>query len=106
MVTRPRDRRSDHASYAEQADGGAPGDRDGCRRLVAPARGAEPRSDAGPEARRRPPANFVVSFPMVFRLDERAEEPWSLGRTAIDALAAGMLTFVMLDVATRLTGMP
>jgi cycloeucalenol cycloisomerase len=49
---------------------------------------------------------FIVSFPMVYRLDERVDDRWSLGRTAIDALAAGMLTFVLLDLATRLTGMP
>jgi cycloeucalenol cycloisomerase len=49
---------------------------------------------------------FVVSFPMVYRLDERADDVWSVGRTVVDALAAGMLTFVLLDLATRVTGMP
>ncbi|MGH7821457.1 MAG: hypothetical protein ACREQ9_16965 [Candidatus Binatia bacterium] len=50
---------------------------------------------------------FVVSFPMVYRLDEDAEKRWSLGRTAVDALAASMLVFVLLDLVTKLvTGAP
>ena len=47
---------------------------------------------------------FIVSFPMVYRLDEDADEPWSLGRTANEGLAAGMLTFILLDLATKWVG--
>ena len=47
---------------------------------------------------------FVVSFPMVYRLDEAAADDWSLGRTAIDALAAGMLVLFLLDGATKFVG--
>jgi cycloeucalenol cycloisomerase len=47
---------------------------------------------------------FIVSFPMVYRLDEPPDDDWTVGRTAIDALAAGMLTFVLLDVATAVIG--
>ena len=49
---------------------------------------------------------FIVSFPMVYRLDEDAGDRWTIGRTVGDALAAGMLTFVLLDLATRITGAP
>ena len=50
---------------------------------------------------------FVVSFPMVYRLDEDPAERWSIGRTVIEALAAGMLVFTLLDLATRfVTGAP
>jgi cycloeucalenol cycloisomerase len=49
---------------------------------------------------------FVVSFPMVSRLDEGPAENWSLGRTCTDALAAAMLTFVGLDLVTHVTGVP
>lgn len=47
---------------------------------------------------------FIVSFPLVARLDEQAEENWTLGRTALEALAAGMLTFTLLDLATQAIG--
>jgi cycloeucalenol cycloisomerase len=47
---------------------------------------------------------FVVSFPMVYRLDEPPDERWTVGRTVVEALAAGMLTFVLLDVATVAIG--
>jgi len=50
---------------------------------------------------------FIVSFPMVYRLDEDAEARWTVGRTAIEALAAGMLVFTLLDLVTRFaTGAP
>ncbi len=49
---------------------------------------------------------FVVSFPLVSRLDERAGENWALGRTALEALAAGMLTFILLDLVTTCIGAP
>lgn len=44
---------------------------------------------------------FVVSFPMVYRLDERPEDDWSPGRTAAEALAASMLVFLLLDLVAR-----
>ena len=47
---------------------------------------------------------FVVSFPMVYRLEEGRDECWPLSRVAIEALAAGMLVLVVLDLATRLVG--
>jgi cycloeucalenol cycloisomerase len=40
---------------------------------------------------------FVVSFPMVYRLDEAPGEDWSPGRTVVEALAAGMLVLFLLD---------
>ncbi|PSC68708.1 Cycloeucalenol cycloisomerase [Micractinium conductrix] len=41
---------------------------------------------------------FFVSFPMFFRMDEQPRaKPWSLWRTAVDALAAGMLVTCLLD---------
>jgi cycloeucalenol cycloisomerase len=49
---------------------------------------------------------FVVSFPMVSRLDEQPGEEWTVGRTLIDALAAGMLTFILLDLVTACIGAP
>ncbi len=48
---------------------------------------------------------FVVSFPMVYRLDEgRHDEPWSLSRVLIEASAAGMLTLFLIDAATWMIG--
>ncbi len=47
---------------------------------------------------------FVVSFPMIYRLDERSEENWPVGRVCVEALAAGMLLLLLLDNATRLVG--
>jgi cycloeucalenol cycloisomerase len=47
---------------------------------------------------------FVVSFPMVYRLDESPCEDWSLGRTATEALAAGMLVVFLLDRVTAAIG--
>jgi cycloeucalenol cycloisomerase len=47
---------------------------------------------------------FVVSFPMVARLDERPGECWSLWRTCTDALAAAMLVFLLLDLVTHVVG--
>jgi cycloeucalenol cycloisomerase len=40
---------------------------------------------------------FVVSLPMIARLDEPPREQWPLGKVAIEALAAGMLVFILLD---------
>lgn len=45
---------------------------------------------------------FVVSFPMFYRLDEGASENWPLSRVCIEALAAAMLVFFLLDFAAGL----
>jgi cycloeucalenol cycloisomerase len=47
---------------------------------------------------------FVVSFPMIYRLDEEPDDDWPLSRVCIDALAAGMLMLILLDTATRFVG--
>jgi cycloeucalenol cycloisomerase len=47
---------------------------------------------------------FVVSFPMIYRLDEQPGDDWPLRRVAVEALAAGMLLLVLLDVLTRFVG--
>lgn len=47
---------------------------------------------------------FVVSFPMIYRLDERPEDDWPLRRVAVEALAAGMLLLFVLDTLTRFVG--
>ena len=41
---------------------------------------------------------FIVTFPMFLRLDEDPANPWSLGRTAVDALAAMMLVLLCGDI--------
>lgn len=47
---------------------------------------------------------FIVSFPMLYRLDEGEREDWPLRRVVIEALAAGMLLLFLLDTATRFVG--
>src|SRR5688572_19872325 len=47
---------------------------------------------------------FIVSFPMIYRLDEQPEDDWSLWQVATEALAAGMLLLFALDTATRVVG--
>ena len=47
---------------------------------------------------------FIVSFPMVYRLDENPGEDWPVGKVAVEALAAGMLLLFLLDTVTRLIG--
>jgi len=47
---------------------------------------------------------FVVSFPMVYRLDEEPGEDWPLGRVCIEALAACTLLLCLLDTAARYVG--
>jgi cycloeucalenol cycloisomerase len=47
---------------------------------------------------------FVVSFPMVYRLDEHEGESWSLARVCFESLAAGMLVLFLLDFAARFVG--
>ncbi|KAJ4766614.1 Cycloeucalenol cycloisomerase [Rhynchospora pubera] len=41
---------------------------------------------------------FFVSFPMFLRIDENANDKWSLPRVAIDALGAAMLVTIILDL--------
>lgn len=41
---------------------------------------------------------FIVSFPMFFRMDESPREKWTLGRAALDSLAAAMLVTILLDL--------
>jgi len=45
-----------------------------------------------------------VSFPMVYWLDERADDNWPLSRVAIESLAAGMLVFILLDAWAMIIG--
>ncbi len=47
---------------------------------------------------------FFISFPMIYRLDEEPDDNWSLRRTSIEALAAGMLVLLLLDSVTRVVG--
>ena len=47
---------------------------------------------------------FVVSFPMIYRLDEGPRENWPLRRVAVEALAAGMLLLFLLDALTHFVG--
>jgi cycloeucalenol cycloisomerase len=47
---------------------------------------------------------FVVSFPMVYRLDEDEDENWPLPRVCFEALAAGMLVLFLLDGVTHVIG--
>ena len=47
---------------------------------------------------------FVVSFPMIYRLDEEPGEDWPLGRVCIEALAACTLLLFLLDTAARYVG--
>jgi cycloeucalenol cycloisomerase len=49
-------------------------------------------------------AYFVVSFPMIYRLDENPSDDWPLRRVAVEALAAGMLLLFVLDMLTRYVG--
>lgn len=47
---------------------------------------------------------FVISFPMIYRLDDDPGEDWPLGRVAVEALAAGMLLLFALDGLTHVVG--
>ena len=50
---------------------------------------------------------FIVSFPMLYRLDEDPAARWTVGRTAIEALACSMLVLTLLDLVTLFaTGAP
>ncbi len=47
---------------------------------------------------------FVISFPMIYRLDENPDDDWPLRRVAVEALAAGMLLLFLLDGLTHFVG--
>jgi cycloeucalenol cycloisomerase len=47
---------------------------------------------------------FVISFPMIYRLDENPGDDWPLRRVAVEALAAGMLLMFLLDGLTHVVG--
>lgn len=47
---------------------------------------------------------FLVSLPLLGRLDEPAGARTSLGQTILSSLAAGMLVFIILDVLTWIIG--
>jgi cycloeucalenol cycloisomerase len=47
---------------------------------------------------------FFVSLPLLYRMDEPPRPPHSPGRAALDALAAGMLVFMLLDAITLVLG--
>lgn len=47
---------------------------------------------------------FFASFPMLYRLDEAEGENWPLSRVVIEALAAGMIAFFLVDLATHFVG--
>jgi len=47
---------------------------------------------------------FLVSFPLFLSIDEREDRPWNPSRVALGGLAAGMLTLLLLDLATRFVG--
>jgi cycloeucalenol cycloisomerase len=41
---------------------------------------------------------FIVSFPNVFRLDERADDTWTIRRTIVEACFVSMVTLFLLDL--------
>jgi cycloeucalenol cycloisomerase len=47
---------------------------------------------------------FIVSFPMVYRLDEGTDENWPLGRVVFESLAAGMLVMMLFDFWAKTIG--
>ena len=48
---------------------------------------------------------FIVSFPIVYRLDEHREaERWPLSRVVLEACAVGMITLFFIDLATWYVG--
>lgn len=44
---------------------------------------------------------FIPSFPLVFGLEEQPGERWSIRKIVLEALAAGMLAFILVDFATH-----
>ncbi len=47
---------------------------------------------------------FFASFPMFYRLEEGIDEKWPLSRVVFEALAAGMMAFILVDIATHWLG--
>ncbi|HWQ47266.1 MAG TPA: hypothetical protein VN376_10380 [Longilinea sp.] len=47
---------------------------------------------------------FITSFPIFYNLDENQNEKWGLVKVCGAALAAGMLTLLLLDLWTRFIG--
>ena len=47
---------------------------------------------------------FIVSFPMVSRLDENPEDNWTIGRTLIEAFATIAMVLYLLDFWTKIIG--
>jgi cycloeucalenol cycloisomerase len=48
---------------------------------------------------------FVVAFPNLYRLDEEAEgERWGLGRVLVEASFVGVITLLLIDLATHVMG--
>jgi cycloeucalenol cycloisomerase len=47
---------------------------------------------------------FIVSFPMVYRLDENPDDDWPLSRVVLEALATGMVVFFLLDLFAKAIG--
>ena len=47
---------------------------------------------------------FFVSLPLLAGMDEPPAQPCTLGRAALEALAAGMLVFMILDALTIIVG--
>jgi cycloeucalenol cycloisomerase len=41
---------------------------------------------------------FFVSFPLFFIMDEVPQRKWTIDRTILDSLAAGMLVTILLDL--------
>ncbi|MAC33641.1 MAG: hypothetical protein CME40_16355 [Haliea sp.] len=50
---------------------------------------------------------FVVAFPNVYRMDEEVDgERWGLGRVFIEASFVGVISLLLIDLATHLIGGP
>jgi cycloeucalenol cycloisomerase len=47
---------------------------------------------------------FVITFPVFHAIDEDASKPWSLGKTAVAALASSMGVFYLLDFWAKAIG--
>lgn len=47
---------------------------------------------------------FIVSLPMVYRLDEDPAQPWPLSKVLLEVLAASMLVFIILDAWALVLG--
>lgn len=47
---------------------------------------------------------FLASFPLVYGLEEKPGERWSIRRIVCEALAAGVIAFILVDFATHYMG--